>query len=328
MDEQLLRDLYVARGAAEDEIAQALAAVALLEANLMKLGIPIGKATVDDLRAYVDALVSEGPVDRSDLLALARFFYANKSYDIYIYFTQLFGSRGVMENISSRLADAQGPEVAQRILGDFSPPALGTPLTEMPAHTADFMQRLQDSLSPEQCRDVLTGNNHGIREEGFREERSLYLASSTLDQYLREYHQRGVAELEDHCAEGKIWYEQVITQDVVDFVRGDQEILSAVRAGDKIYTTKIPYDTVRLLTERDPARRRYHVCHCPFVREALLSGELPVDGNWCYCSAGFVKFPFEVIFGTTLGIELLESPLLGHDRCRFAITLPDDLPVK
>ena len=328
MDAQLLREFYAARGADENEIDQALEAVARLRAYLEPRGIALGAASVPDIQGYVDVLFHRAPIDRSELLALARLFYLHKSHDIYIYFTQLFGSRGVMENISKRLIEVAGPDQAQLILRDFEFPPFGTPVTEMPARTADFMERLQGNLHPGQCREVLTGNNHGIREDSFHEERDLYLSSSSLDEYLRGYHQRGVAELQDYCDENKIWYEQVITQDVVDFVRANQEILSAVRSGNKLYVTKIPYDTVHLLAEQDRGRRLYHVCHCPFVREALLAGGVAVDGEWCYCSAGFVKFPFEVIFGTKLDIELLESPLLGHDRCRFAISLPDDLPVK
>ena len=328
MEVKQLVDLYVSRGAADAEISQALDAVSRLADYLRHRNLSAETVSVDDMRSYIDYLREQGPLSRAELLAVARFFYVSKSHDVYIYFTQLFGSRGVMENISERLSETTGRQEAHRILDGFAPPSFGTPLSDMPARTADFMTRLQGNLSPQQCRRVLAGNNHGVSADHFMEERALYLASASLDQYLAEYHRRGVEELERHCAENRIWFEQVITPDVVDFVKADQEILSAVRRGDKLYVTKIPYDTVRLLQEQDPARRRYHVCHCPFVREALLADSEQVPGDWCYCSAGFVKFPFEVIFDTELEVELLESPLLGHDRCRFAITLPENLPVK
>lgn len=66
--------------------------------------------------------------------------------------------------------------------------------------------------------------------------------------------------------------------------------------------------------------KKHYTCHYLFVRESLLSEER-INADWCYCSAGFAKFPFEVIFDTKLEVELIETPLKGDDLCRFAIYL-------
>jgi predicted hydrocarbon binding protein len=47
-------------------------------------------------------------------------------------------------------------------------------------------------------------------------------------------------------------------------------------------------------------------------------------GTFCNCSAGFHKKPFEVAFGQPVKVEVLESVLLGGERCRFAIHLPEE----
>ena len=44
-------------------------------------------------------------------------------------------------------------------------------------------------------------------------------------------HDAAVAEQDEYCRENKIWYEQVITPEVVEYVRGNQEVLAG--AGDR-----------------------------------------------------------------------------------------------
>lgn len=48
-------------------------------------------------------------------MALARYFYLIDAKDIYIYFTSIFGSKGVMENIKLRTIRYTG-EVLKKIL--------------------------------------------------------------------------------------------------------------------------------------------------------------------------------------------------------------------
>lgn len=318
----MLKDYYRTRGSSADEADRAVSSIQGLERFLLNSGTVLDGATVSQVSDYVRLLTREQRINREVLVALARYFYLLKSHDVFVFFALMLGSRGVMENIFRRLADSEGEDAAQAILGDYTIPPLGTPLKEMPARTHEIMQRIEAHLSPDKCAKVLSGNNHGVPREMILKEKEHYERSTSLDSFLKEMHDRKVAQLQEHCDANLVWFEQIITQDVVDFVRSNQEILSAVRVNDKLYVTKIPFDIVHFLSETDPQKRRYHACHCPFVKESLLEGKTNVSGNWCYCSAGYEKFPFEVILDTELEIELLESPLLGHDRCRFAIKLP------
>jgi len=43
---------------------------------------------------------------------------------------------------------------------------------------------------------------------------------------------------------------------------------------------------------------------------------------FCYCSGGFEKVHFDVIFDEPVEVELLESVLKGDMRCRFANKIP------
>ena len=195
-----------------------------------------------------------------------------------------------------------------------------------PEFTYAFMKRLKKHLSPVKYRLVLAGNNHSIPEEAMQAEKKLYKESFSLDEYLKGRHDRNVAEIQQYYDEGKVWFEQEITQDLVDYVKSNQEILSAVRRGNKLYVTKLPFDGINYLGTDDSVLKTYYACHCPFARERILDeSKNNVDADWCYCSAGFAKFPFEIIFGEELEVKMLQSALKGDPICRFAITLPDGL---
>ena len=85
---------------------------------------------------------------------------------------------------------------------------------------------------------------------------------------------------------------------------------------------KQPYKLANI-KEKDPVKKSYYACHCPFARESVLSAEKTVDSEWCYCSAGFAKYPFEIILGRELDVKLLKSALDGEAICRFEIDLGD-----
>lgn len=318
MKESLLRDLYKNRGYKTEDIEKAVGYVKDMESFM-----DIGNATVEKTKLYINKLIAESNNTVPVLLALARYFYVIDNHEVYIYFTKLFGGLGVMENIRKRLSFYTDQNTADSIFSGLESPPLGTPSTKIPEYTEKIMNRLKSALPPVTYRKVLAGNNHGVPEEAMQDEKKFFEESADLETYLIERHARKVAELQQYCDENKVWFEQEITQDVVDYVASNQEILSAVRNGNKLYVTKIPYDGINFLSNEDPVLKSYYACHCPFARERILDeSKSNVDADWCYCSGGYAKFPFEVIFGEELEVEMLDSALKGDPVCRFAITLP------
>lgn len=326
MKEKLIRDLYENRGYDKGNTDEAVRYIKEMELFLKKSKIVIDDAPLKDVREYLAELVSSGENTAVRLLALARYFNAVDNHSIYIYFTKLFGGYGVMDNIKKRLIFQAGKEIQVKIFDGLIEPVLGSPPEVYPEFTNEFMKRLKLYLSPAQYRLVLAGNNHGIPMTAMQAEKYLYEQSDSIDEYLKGRHERNVAEIQKHFEEGKVWYEQEITREIVDYVKSNQEILSAVRRGNKLYVTKIPFDGINYLAAEDPVLKNYYACHCPFARERIIDEAHPnVDSDWCYCSAGFAKYPFEIIFGEELEVELLQSALKGDPVCRFAITLPPGL---
>jgi len=323
MREREFREHLQNRGQDEPQIVNAVEAVLDFEGALKEEGKAIESTTLQDLRDYLALLVSQKENSPERIGALSSYFYATDRNDLYIYFTSITGGRGIFSSMSERLESLVDEDTRKRVFDGFEMPPLGSPPEEGPHVTRLLMERLQYELPPEVCRRVLAGNHHRISLEAFKGLKELFEESGSIDELLKRRHERAVTVLEEHLAEGKIWYEQEITQRVVDFVKENQEVLGGVRRGDRIYLTKIPYDPDAYLGEEDPVMRRYHACHCPFVRSSII-GEAPeVPAEWCYCSGGYTKLPFEVAFGEELEVELLESVLAGDPRCRFAVTLPE-----
>lgn len=315
--------MYKDRGCDDKTIDRAVGVLIEAEKYFKMLDASFEDVDVDIAKKYVHYLIDSNKNDLDSLLAAARYLYIIKNNEVYIYFTKILGGLGVIENIKKRMETFAGIEKAQKVLGDYQMPPLGTPLDDVPRYTRDLMDRIKNNFEPQLYQKILAGNNHGLPKEAMKMEKEFYENSNSLDEYLVERHLRKVEELQSYCDSKTVWFEQIITQEVVDWVAQNQEVLSAKRDGNKLYVTKIPYDAVNYLEESDLKKKLYYVCHCQFARESIASQEETVDGQWCYCSAGFAKFPFEVIMGTELDVKLLESPLLGDEVCRFEIDLGD-----
>ena len=74
--------------------------------------------------------------------------------------------------------------------------------------------------------------------------------------------------------QNKVWFEQIITKEAIDFVKNNQEILSGVLVNEKLYVTKIPYDIKNFLEVNDPILKKYYACHCTFVRENIKNNTM------------------------------------------------------
>ncbi|MCK5129592.1 MAG: hypothetical protein KAQ68_07060 [Clostridiales bacterium] len=321
MNKTLLSDIYQQREFNQETTDDAINTVLTLENYLLSNNATLDTAEVADIKSYVHQQLSQQPLNLKQLLAMTRYFHAIKKNDIYIYLTKVLGGLGVIDNIKARIVKFAGREALDEIFKDLEEPPLGTPMGEIPKFTQKLMERIEKSVAPPVYEKFLAGNNHSIPKEAMEKEKLLYEESETLDEYLKGRHERNVAELQSYCDNNIVWYEQQISQQVVDYVQSNQEILSAVKKDNKLYVTKIPYDAEKYLNESDSVKKRYYACHCPFARESILKNNMDVSANWCYCSAGFAKFPFEVILDRELKIKLLESPLKGDDICRFEISL-------
>lgn len=321
MNENILRALYKNMKCDRETTYKAIREVQEFEEYLKNEDKTFESANIEDIKTYLEILINKKRNSISRILAIARYFYLLKRNEIYIYFTSILGGIGVVDNIKKRTLLFEGEKIKELIFSDIKEPPVGSSLKDIPYFTKKIMDTFISNLPEERFQKILAGNNHRLSREPMLKEKEIYENFDSIDQHLKDRHRRNVSVLQEHCDENKVWFEQKITQKVVDFVKENQEILSAVIKNNKLYVTKIPYDPDSYLLEKDTSKKKYFACHCPFVRESILNNELDIPADWCYCSAGFAKFPFEVIFNRELEVKVLQSVLKGDIYCRFSIKL-------
>ncbi|MDH4299263.1 MAG: hypothetical protein OEV57_01455 [Dehalococcoidia bacterium] len=322
MKENAFRKYLEKRKLSVVEVESSVDAVREFKNYLRKRKTTLKSARVKTLRDYIALLIEEEKNSKDRLAAIARYCYFARNNDLYIYFAGLLGASDVLPAIGERLETIAGKTAHRKVFHDLEMPPLGSPQDSYPKLTKMVLDRMEAELPARMCREILTWNYHNIPIAAFKDSKKRFEKAASIDEYLKGEHKRLVKELEDCMREGRLWYEQEITPEVVEFVRGNQEICTGVRQGDKVYLTKIPYAPKQFLKEKDPTMRKYYGCHCQLVRTALRDGKPKIPATFCYCSAGYEKLHFDAIFDQPVEVELLETPLKGDARCRFAIKIP------
>ena len=305
------------------DVAAAVSAVAEFEAYRTTAGSPcLSEWTSLELNTYVLELIEKGINTYDRFVALARYGAFTANWDFYASVLELVDGAEVVPMLFQKLDETIGVDRRREILRGLEIPPLGLPSDRKAAIAGTIMKRLSSALPSDMYTRMLCDIRHALPEDFRSEARADYLDAGDIDTYIDRSAARFIAQLEKHREAGSLFYNQVITTEVVAWVSDNPEVACAVRDGDTLYKTKIPYRAERYLAETDPAKRRYYACHCPWARESILTDADAVSAEFCHCSAGYVVQSWEQALNTHLEVEVLETALAGDDRCRFAIRLP------
>lgn len=319
MNEQGFQSMLVNRGVPEDRLGPASDLAARFEDYLS--GKP---ATAETAWAFSEILMDEAGNTEENYITLIHYCRFIQNQAMYVAFLELVDGGEVAENLFRKVGKKYGKHLRDEIFAGIGVAPYGTPTPDKPAYLQPVIERLEERLGRAACAEFLSGSLRTLPTRYFLGERRKYKQAGDIDEYLRQRKDNFIARLETCLCEGRPFFAQEITQEVIDFVRGDPEIGGGMRLENIVYETKIPYMAKEYLAETDPILRRYYYCHCPWAREAIKSGDVQLAETFCNCSGGFHKKAFEVIFKQPLKVEVLESVLTGDDRCRFAIYLPPE----
>lgn len=318
MDKQGFRTILEGRHVPGEKMDSALA----LAERFEQLASRSGGFSADSAWAFSKVLIDEGQNTEENFITLARYGLFIKNNRVFVAFLELLDGGEAQENLYKRVAEQYGESLRDEVFAGIGVAPYGIPTPEKPKYMHPVIERLQQAVGEEACRDLLSDSLRDLPDEYYAKERENYQSSRNVDEYIARKKHNFVDQLESCQREGRLFFAQEVTEEVLEFVRNDPEIGGGVRAGNIVYETKIPYMTKEYLAESDPALKRYHYCHCPWAREAIKSGER-VAPVFCDCSAGFHKKPWEAALGRKIKAEVLESVLQGDARCRFAIHLPE-----
>ena len=322
MDREGFRTLLKTRNLTEEKI---VAAIAIAERFEAYLAASTNQPVSVTILAFCKALIQEQQNTYDNLLTLARYGRFTRNDEIYVAALELLDGAEAQPNLYQRVAEIFGEAIRDEVFDGIGIAPLGTPSIEKPFYMFPVIDRLVQKVSLPELEKLLSDCLRDLPDIYYKNERRKYKNSRNIDHYLQKRHRSFVREIRKCQQEGRLFFSQEITDEVVEFVKNNQEIESGVREGNIVYVTKIPYNAKLYLAECDPTLKRYYACHCPWAREAIKNGGLHLNPVFCNCSGGFTKKPLEIVLGQKLQVELLESVLQGDLRCRFAIHLPINL---
>ncbi|MGB2982540.1 MAG: hypothetical protein WBC63_01605, partial [Candidatus Bipolaricaulia bacterium] len=279
-------------------------------------------ADLDDVRAYAQHLIEAGRNERARFVALYHYADLIGNHEMMQGVVDLLGGFEMLGRLCERVASELGADVRDRVFAGLDLPVLGTPPIEWVRVMSTAMPRLEAEADPATVKQVLDDGIRDLRDEGYADFKQRFEESESLDAFLEDRRLRHLDMLRKHRDEGTLYYDQPITDDLVDFVEQHPEIGGGIREGNTIIEIKIPHRGAEYLATDDVRMKQYHVCHCPLVKESIPRDDLPIPSSICEICPSHNRKPWEVAYGCKLQSEVVESALRGALWCKFAIDLP------
>jgi hypothetical protein len=319
----------VPKGLTEKAIRGNIRSVRDFESYLRKKhGKALEDATGEDLVQYSEMLVAKNLNHFEEYLGIIRYARFSRNQDVEMAIMILMDGAEVLGELSKIVLNEMGRKKHDLVFRGVRIPAMGSRPDKWYLTTKRLMEQFEQNVGQKGSEDLLLMGPHAGPPEAYADEKAMYEESRDIDDFLKKRHNQSLKTLERHEREGTLFFNQEIDDKVLEFVRGNQEVMAGVRHGDVIYETKIPHMAKEYLREKNARMKRYYFCHCPWVKHAIRD-RVEVSPTFCYCSAGFHKKPWDVIFGRPVRAEVLSSVLAGDLVCRFAIHIPDEaLPKK
>lgn len=189
---------------------------------------------------------------------------------------------------------------------------------------ASFMERVDEIIDKDIAKKILSKVRHGLNPSQSAWAREIFLKFGNLDKFLEWHLNEEILKFELLYKENKDFYGDIITKEVLNFLKSNPSILSCIRQGNKLYCTAFPAQMQKYIDAEDNKMKRYYACHCPFAKESILAGKT-VSSTLCYCSFGHVKNFWEAVFDRELEGEVLTSALRGGLKCTYFMYIPDDI---
>lgn len=279
-------------------------------------------AEMEDIWAFSRMLISEKRNTPENYVALVRYGFFSKDDLLFLGMMEIVDGEESLRNLHGKLEHLFDEEIRDYVFQDYGVPPLGLPTPEKPAYTAAVLQRLSEQFDEPSCKNLLKDSLRDLSVEAYGDIKRQYEESANLDDFLQKRGDQFLDQMETLYKEGRPFFSQPVTAEVLDFLKNHPEITYGEHDGNIVYEVKIPFLTDQLIHETDPELKKYYYCHCPWARESLRNPDVSVPAIFCNCSAGFHKKKWEIIFEQPIETEVLESILMGDERCRFAIHLP------
>lgn len=324
MNEKKFKDLLLTWKMDEKAISKNIEYVKKYEEFLS--GKDVDKATITDFNNYISQLMKLDDSEiKEHLYAIYRYYFSVNNKEFIIACGETMDGNDVFHNLYDEVEKELGKEMREKIFAGVELPKPGVDQKTKVEITKVVMDRMDELVEPEKRNEIMSSGLHRLGEAGLKRMREVFLEADDIDDFLDKRQEALIERLEGYRDRDELWFTQPINDDVVEYVRKNPTIEYGVREGDKVITTKIPYQTIKWLNEKDPLKKKYHYCHCFWVRESLKKEDSLISSSFCYCSAGFYKQQWDAILDQPVKVDMVESVLKGDPVCKFAIHLPKEI---
>ncbi len=230
----------------------------------------------------------------------------------------------VPERLSDKIREIADDNIWKKIFQDIKFPSISSSQKIKAEWTKKVLDRMEENIDSKTCADILSSELHPYSKSGIKKARAQYLASESIDEFLKLRHKQLVETLTKMLKEEKKFYGDPISVESIEYVKNTPSCEAGVREGNLIFLTKIPFRVINYLQEEDDTLKRYYSCQCPFARESIMIPDEQVSATFCKCSAGWYKQLWSGIFDQPVAVDVIESVLKGDFQCRFAVHIPKE----
>lgn len=311
----------------DEQIAACENGVEVLEGYLAALpdAVNLDVATADQLASVASLMVAEGLNERLRFVGIYIYAGMIENYDLQLGVLELLDGFEILGNLYRVVGEELGEEARAEVFENVVLPHIGTPPLDWTRVNAVVFPRLEAMTDADTVKRILRSGLRNLPDADYLPIKERYSAIDDIDAFLEDRGRRHLEGLTKHRDERTPYFNQLIDDDVLDFVRANPEIGQGVRCGNTIIEIKIPHQSIEYLAATDLATKQYRVCHCPVVKESMAHDDLPISSTFCDFCPSFNAKPWEFIFGQKLEYEVLESAKRGGKWCRFAIHLPENV---
>jgi len=326
LKEKAFQEYLLNNNISQEQITTFISRLNEFNTFLKKKNIDIDSIPSGGILEYSEFLVEKNRDTVLDLLrALINYANFTKKYDYIIEIIDISEAYNAMDNLYQRIAEKFNKKIRDEIFENINIPPLGVHPDKKPEITKEVMKRLEGKLGEQNTIELLAPCLHGRPLEPIKRDREDFIRLSDIDEFLKIKKQELIERLQKHKKEGTLEYGQYVDDEVIEYVKNTPTISPGIREGDKIIVTKIPYQIKKHLKAEDERMKRYYSCYCAWIRGAIKDGtEKKLSPNFCYCSTGFTKQYWDIIFDQSTKIEPIETPLTGALECKFAVLIPKE----
>jgi hypothetical protein len=201
-------------------------------------------------------------------------------------------------------------------------PSIHAEEKEKAGYIIEIHRKLREKVDREAYKNALYALHHGEGKKAGNRKRWGKVTKENITQYIEglkkirfdEYMGYCLAYRKDNLTEAEM---RVLLEKADEAFKIEYD----EKAGTIIFD-KWPYNPSAYFIEKDPVKKRYHLCHCPWARHAIVENNT-LPGDICECGAGFTRRNFFGDIEGDMEHEIRETVLRGDDRCRFLFRLPE-----